>query len=158
MAELDFLCDQLRRIHEGPAWHGPSLREALDGLTIEQANHRPLPGVHSIADLVHHVAAWEGEVERRITGHASGMPAEGNFPAEGTRVDAEQWKILRERLDARCASMLSTLRTFDAARLSEILPTATDERVSIRGMLNGLVQHNAYHAGQMVLLRRAQGA
>jgi len=158
MAELDFVCDQLRRIHEGPAWHGPSLREALDGLTLEHANHRPLPGVHSIADLVHHVAAWEGEVERRITGHASGMPEEGDFPPPGTRVDAEQWNALRKRLDARCASMLSTLRAFDPARLSELLPTATAERVSIRGMLNGLVQHNAYHAGQMVLLRRAQGA
>jgi uncharacterized damage-inducible protein DinB len=158
MAELDFICDQLRRIHEGPAWHGPSLREALEGLTAEQANHRPMPGVHSIADLTHHVAAWEGEVERRITGHESGMPAEGDFPADGTRLDAAQWKALRERLDARCASMLSTVQALDPARLKDLLPTATTERVSVRGMLNGLVQHNAYHAGQIVLLRRAQGA
>ena len=158
MAELEFLCDQLRRIHEGPAWHGPSLREAIEGLSAEQANYRPLSGVHSIGDLTHHVAAWEGEVERRITGHASGMPQEGNFPAEGTRLNADEWKALCARLDARCASMLSMLRSFDAARLSEILPTVEAEPVSIRGMLNGLVQHNAYHAGQMVLLRRAQGA
>ena len=147
MAELDFLSDQLQRIHDGPAWHGPSLREALEGLTSEQANYRPMPGVHSIADLTHHVAAWEGEVERRVTGHESGTPAEGDFPAEGTRVDDNQWTALRQRLDERRDSMLATLRSLDPARLKDMLPTATAERVSIRGMLNGLVQHNAYHAG-----------
>ena len=42
MSEVKRIADQLERAFEGGAWHGPSVREVLDGVTAEQALSRPL--------------------------------------------------------------------------------------------------------------------
>jgi hypothetical protein len=54
--ELARLEEQLQRSFEGEAWHGPSLRETLDGVTAEEASRHPIPGAHSIWELVLHLA------------------------------------------------------------------------------------------------------
>src|SRR6267378_3569421 len=38
MKETDRIVDQLRRAYEGEAWHGPSVREVLEGVTASQAS------------------------------------------------------------------------------------------------------------------------
>src|SRR5437879_1774677 len=59
MTEVERILDQLKRAYEGNAWHGPSVREALEGITAEQATKRPLANAHSIWELAHHIAVWE---------------------------------------------------------------------------------------------------
>ncbi len=54
--ELERLESQLKRSFEGPAWHGPSVLEALEGLTPEAAQAHPVPGAHSVWELVLHLA------------------------------------------------------------------------------------------------------
>ena len=162
MAELSFLIDQLRRIYEGEAWHGPSLRDALSGLSATQAAARPLPHSHSIGELTHHVTAWIGEVTRRLQGGPPAMPVDGDFPPPGTSLTETEWSALLARLAERQASLLAAAAAFGSDRLGEKIgatvsaPLGTG--VSYRGMLYGLVQHTAYHAGQIMLLRRAIGA
>src|SRR6266446_10069546 len=68
MTEIDRILDQLKRAFEGNAWHGPSVREVLEGVTAEQAVARPLPGGHTIWELTHHIAVWEGAGRRRLEG------------------------------------------------------------------------------------------
>ena len=52
MTEIERILDQLKRAYEGDAWHGPSVREALAGVTaaavvfgimvrISAPDHRP---------------------------------------------------------------------------------------------------------------------
>ena len=68
MTEIERILDQLRRAYEGEAWHGPSVREVLAGVTAEQARERPLANAHSIWELVHHIAVWESVGRRRLEG------------------------------------------------------------------------------------------
>jgi hypothetical protein len=69
MTEIERILDQLKRAYEGGAWHGPSVREALVGVTAQQAHARPLPNAHSIWELVHHIAVWEIVGRRRLEGY-----------------------------------------------------------------------------------------
>ena len=48
MTTIERLVDQLKRSAEGDAWHGPSVREALDGVTAADAFAHPIAGAHSI--------------------------------------------------------------------------------------------------------------
>ena len=66
------LAEQVEGALSGPAWHGASLEENLRGLTPEQAAARPVPGAHSIWELVLHITAWAGEVTRRLAGAEPG--------------------------------------------------------------------------------------
>jgi len=65
---LASLSDDLARSVAGDPWHGPSLGTLLDDLTETEAASHPIPGAHSIAELVLHVAAWMDEVARRLAG------------------------------------------------------------------------------------------
>ncbi|MBK6315515.1 MAG: DinB family protein [Blastocatellia bacterium] len=66
MKHVSVIANQVRRVYGGDAWHGPSLREALDGVTAEQAAARPIGETHSIAELVAHIGGWSDLVRRRI--------------------------------------------------------------------------------------------
>ncbi|HKI45763.1 MAG TPA: DinB family protein [Balneolales bacterium] len=54
--------EELLRLVNGDAWHGPSLRELLDGLSVEQALAHPLKGRHSIWEIVNHITVWHNAV------------------------------------------------------------------------------------------------
>jgi uncharacterized damage-inducible protein DinB len=154
---LSALTADLRRIYEGNAWHGPSVLDAIDGVTADQAAKRPLAGAHSIYELTHHVAAWIGEVTSRLQGNAPGMPADGDFPPTDLRVDNTAWSDVRARLERRQAELLEALSSFDEHRLDEPVDPrnkGVDGPVTYRALLSGLAQHSAYHAGQIVVLKK----
>ncbi|MEO8434232.1 MAG: hypothetical protein ABI596_05010 [Pyrinomonadaceae bacterium] len=51
MTETERILDQLERVYEGEAWHSPSVRETLEGVSAEKAAARTVPGAHSIWEL-----------------------------------------------------------------------------------------------------------
>lgn len=154
----EFLAEQIRLAHGGPAWHGPSVAENLEGLTAGQAAARPVPGAHSIWEIVLHATAWTNEVRRRLQGQAPREPAEGDWPEVGT-VSDERWARARASLREAHVALAETVRAFPASRWHD---RVGDERnaplgtgVSFAGMVAGLLQHDGYHGGQVGLLRRA---
>jgi uncharacterized damage-inducible protein DinB len=162
MTELQFLIDQLHRMYEGGAWHGPSLREALDGVSFELATKRLGQSSHSIFDLVHHMAAWIGEVHARLKGRSPQLPDNGDFPTRAGVPTEGDWNTVRQHLDTQHATLLADLEFLNPARLQDTIgasasgPLGTER--PLLSVLHGLVQHNAYHIGQIVLIRRALGA
>jgi uncharacterized damage-inducible protein DinB len=158
MTETDRVLDQLNRMYAGNAWHGPSLTEALADVSAAQAAARPLAGGHTIFELTHHVAAWIGEVHDRLSGKAPGSPADGDFPPPDERVDDAAWRRVRERLEIRHRALMQAVGRFDPSRLDQpVDPAKAEDGGTFYQLLHGLVQHNAYHAGQMMLLKRGMG-
>jgi uncharacterized damage-inducible protein DinB len=157
---IDSLVADLRRIYEGNAWHGPAVLDAIQDVTAAQAASRPIAGAHTIYELTHHIAAWIGETTSRLQGNTPGMPADGDFPPRSFTVDDVSWSDVRARLERRQAELLETVASFDASRLDEAVSPQNrgkDGPVTYRALLSGLAQHSAYHAGQIVLLRKALG-
>jgi len=159
---IEPLLGDLRRIYEGNAWHGPSVLEALSDVSALQAAARPLRNSHSIYELTHHIAAWIGETTSRLQGKPPGNPADGDFPPRATTVDQAAWAEVRARLARRQAELMETVAGFDPARLDQAFDPKNRNDVSgpvsYRALLSGLAQHSAYHAGQIVLLRKALGS
>ena len=155
---LDPLLADLRRIYEGNAWHGPSVQEALQDVTTAQAAARLVPDAHTIFELTHHIGAWIGETTSRLQGNPPGSPADGDFPPRSTSVDDAAWADVLALLERRQAELLETVSGFDADRLDDVVsPTDrkdSDGPVTYRALLSGVAQHSAYHAGQIVLLKK----
>jgi len=150
---------EVRRMYVGNAWHGPAVLEALEGVTATQAAARPIAGAHSIHELTHHMAAWIGEAMSRIRGNPPGDPADGNFPPRGVPVDDAAWDAARDLLARRQAEFVDLVSAFDPARLEDpVDPSMSPDPEHPRtysALIHGVVQHNAYHTGQVILLRRA---
>ena len=168
MTSLDRLLDTLRRSYDGEAWHGPALAEALAGLDAGDAGRRPIPGAHSPWELLLHLTAWTHEVTRRLHGAVPALPPEGDWPAVPELTGAARagaWDDARSALDAARDALLVAVAALDPTRLDERLPppvgdeqgsdAALGVRHTVHGMVVGLAEHNAYHGGQLVLLRRA---
>jgi uncharacterized damage-inducible protein DinB len=154
MREVERIADQLKRAHEGGAWHGPSVRELLDGVTAGQAEARPFDGAHSIRELVEHMEAWERAILRRL----GGDPAQIYNTEEdwGPRRDVgeDAWREARRRLAETDLALREALLRLDDAQLDEPILAGMSSRYA---SLHGAVQHTLYHAGQIALVKRALG-
>ena len=146
------LADQLERSVRGGAWHGPALLPALEGITAGEALARPVAGAHTIHELVWHSAFWIDVARERLLGlPAKPLLPESDWPAAGEATTAG-WEAARARLEQAHRGLHAELHALPDARLDD--PVSGSDP-TMRGLLLGLVQHNAYHAGQIVLLRRA---
>ncbi len=151
MTEVERIADQLRRAHEGEAWHGPPLKQILDGITAEQAARRPIAQAHSIWELTLHIAAWESIVRRRLAGEAVEATPEQDWPpVRGTSDTA--WKQALADLDRGHQQLRQAIA---ALRDDQLRQKVVGQKYSTYGMLHGLIQHDLYHAGQIALLKKA---
>jgi uncharacterized damage-inducible protein DinB len=157
VSEGDRLIDQLKRAHDGDPWHGSPIKEILKGVTAEQAAKRPPNGTHSIWELVLHATGWRNEVARRASGAPAQEPEAGDWPNVGDPTP-QRWTEALAALDASHARLVDVVRGMTEAQLQQ--PT-NDPRnrelgtgVSYYELFHGIVQHDAYHAGQIAILKK----
>ncbi len=70
-----------------------------------------------------------------------------------------EWSRAKEALSEAHRDLLAAIESQPAARWDEPIGTTRDPALgsglSVLGMLVGLAQHDAYHIGQIAMLRRA---
>jgi uncharacterized damage-inducible protein DinB len=147
--EIGRIVEQLKQAHEGEAWHGPSLREALDGVTARQAAARPIAAGHSIWEIVHHVRFVEESVRAHLTGEAA--PQGSDWPATG-ETSEKAWRAALDGLAATRQALRDAAARLPESRLHENVPGASHSHWH---ELLGVLHHDLYHAGQISLLRKA---
>jgi uncharacterized damage-inducible protein DinB len=156
MSEVSRLVDQLERVVESGPWHGDAVVTILDDVTFAQADRAPQDGAHSIREIVRHMTSWTKEVHRRMNGELAGEPEGGDWPAAaGATEDA--WRAERAALETAHRALIADLRAMDDEQLQTPIRDARfkDEKGVTRYiLLHGLVQHHAYHSGQIALLKR----
>ena len=157
MSEIARIVDELEREHSGEPWHGSPLREILEGIDHQQAARKPIPGAHSIWELVLHIISWKNEVRRRAGGAPAAEPIEGDWPAPPAAT-AESWRATLDALDASHRALAAAITALPEDNL--FAPTndprdrETGAGVSRYVLLHGIVQHDVYHAGQIALLKK----
>jgi uncharacterized damage-inducible protein DinB len=153
MTEIERILDQLKRAYEGEAWHGPSVRAVLAGITAEQAHARPLQNAHSIWELVHHIAVWENVGRRRLTGDRA--PIDISSPEDWPPADDQSeagWEQSKAALDRGHQALVEAIASVPESRLGEPI---FDGMSTVYVTLHGVVQHDLYHAGQIAMLKKA---
>jgi uncharacterized damage-inducible protein DinB len=152
MSEVKRIADQLHRAYTGPAWHGPALAEILAGVTPEAAAQRPIPGAHTIWEIVLHISVWISIAARRVAGtEMVTPPPDQDWPAAPAPSEAT-WRQTLDSLAAAQHDLEATILRLTDDRLREWVPAETS--YTVYTLLHGVVQHNLYHAGQIALLKR----
>ena len=153
MSEAARIADQLRRAFDGAAWHGDSLFEILKGVTAAQAASRPVANAHSIWELVLHIAAWDGAVRRRMTGVAAKVSPAKNFPPV-TETSEAAWAKTLEHVRQVHQELVEAVEKFPSKSLNKQVPGKKGAHYNFYYMLQGVVHHELYHAGQIALLKK----
>lgn len=157
-SQTSFLVDQLERGHGNDPWHGPSRASLLADVTVDEAKVRPASSVHSIWELVLHMTAWTREVARRLEGHMASEPEMGDWPPLPGTPDERAWRATLAALDAAHEHLRDKVRGLDPARLTTRVGDARNAPLgtgmTFEQTINGLVQHDAYHSGQIALVKK----
>jgi uncharacterized damage-inducible protein DinB len=143
----------IRRSVEGHAWHGPSVKESIAGLSAAQAAWSPAPNLHSAWKLILHLTAWMEEVTERLQGRHHNEPLRGDFPGTGD-ITEENWGKAQEDLETALKGLLAALEQFPDERLMERTVTEKGPGLPYFDVLAGVAEHNTYHAGQIVMMGR----
>jgi uncharacterized damage-inducible protein DinB len=123
---------------------------ALDGLTPEQAVTRLEGWPYSVAEVVAHMLFWQRHDHATIeTGSEPDVPAGADWPA----VTEEDWPRLKDEFLASLEGSRKIARDSEALERPILGGKFT---VGLR--LVWFTGHNAYHLGQVVMMRRMLGA
>lgn len=148
--ETESLADQIKRAYWGESWHGPSVREVLADVSAEDAAAHPIAGAHSIWEIVLHVTGGYRLVLSRVRGETVHLSDDAEWPTV-PKVSGEAWRAIRETQDELNRELESAVRAFPVERLSEPLGSG----FSAFTQFAGAPQHDLYHAGQIVMLKKA---
>lgn len=130
-----------------------ALRAAALGVTDEQARLTPTASTLSLGGLMKHCARTE---RRWVVAGIAGQPLPGLWPPEDWPADfrLEADETLAGVLDYYAETAVLTEQIV-AAAADLGMPTANDERVSVRWVLLHLIKETARHAGHADIVRES---
>lgn len=135
----------------GPAWHGPSLKVALRGVTAAEACWRLAPGRNTIWELLLHAAYTKHVVLGRLAGRTDRFARplrKAWWPVTPDAADEGAWRRDRALLESSHRALLDAVKRASAAAL------ARGVRRPLIEQLGGAALHDTYHGGQISLLRK----
>ena len=151
MTEIERIREQLKRAFEGSAWHGPSVMEVLNDVTAHQAASRVFPGAHTIWELALHIGAWEGACLTRLHGERAELTDAEDWPAVIETTESA-WQRCKSNLVDGNLKLRDAIASLDERRLDEPILSGMP---SVYITVQGVVQHDLYHAGQIAILKKA---
>ena len=135
-------------------WHGgPTPLGALRGVTAEQARWKPSARRKSIWILTLHIAYWNYAVRRLLEGAPRGGFPRGrsNWP-EPERFDERSWADDVALLREEHRRLVRAATAVDPAVLARRPPGS--KRWTYGELIIGIAMHDAYHTGQIQLMKR----
>ncbi len=157
MPEIERIARSIEATVSGPMWHGSAIVELLDGVTAADAASHPIAGAHSIWEVVLHVGMWAEIVERRLAfgprDDTLDDRTDADWPPVPARLTEAAWGKARKSMLDKHLRLAAAVRALDPALLDK---RVSGRDYSARTMLHGVVEHGAYHGGQIDLLTRAR--
>ncbi len=123
---------------------------ALDGLSREQANWRPVEGANSIAVLATHMPANIREV---LLGVVMGQPVVRDREAEFESGDRDP-EALQSSWVALRTEVIAAFEPLSSAALDDLREHPRRGAIPVREILLVVARHAAEHAGQAELTRQ----
>jgi uncharacterized damage-inducible protein DinB len=137
------LLELLHSTHDRAEWFVPA-STAVEGLTAEQASWTDGKN-HSVGQLVSHLVFWD----RRNLEKFKGQPQDkysGNND-DTFNFDPRKWDETRRELDEVMTEWEKAVASADDAKLKDWYLT-----------IARIGTHNAYHIGEIVMVRKEQGS
>jgi uncharacterized damage-inducible protein DinB len=155
MTTSEKLQQELEKVLSGRPWYGTGIYDTIGKVSFEAAYEKPPGSVHNIAEIVLHMVAWTEEVMDRMNGMTAGVPSSGDWPETG-KPDEQKWQNYVDDLKLVNVNLIGIIQNFPEEQWDEPIDDQRGDRpvVTYEALINGLIQHHIYHAGQIALLNR----
>ena len=154
MKYTDRLADLFRNAHDGTTWHGQSVTKVLQNISTKQAAAKPIPNSHSIWDYVLHIVNWRVYATRNLKENTPYL-VDLNTDLDWTPItdfSEAAWKKALEQFHQSALELEAAIREMGEEQLFEKIVTGSKNSCYIT--LHGVIQHDIYHSGQIMLLKK----
>ncbi len=154
--QINAIISNLTEVFEGEPWYGTSVMKKLETIDWQTVNEKKY-GTKSIAVLLGHMISWRVFVLKKLQGdEAFAIQIDNHADWPNIHItSANEWGELLEELMATQRMLLSLLANHADALLEQKVPGKND---TFRFLLEGIVQHDVYHLGQIALLNAMLGS
>jgi hypothetical protein len=144
------MAKHFREVHFGGNWTTVNLKEALDGITWQQAVTQ-LHSFNSIAALVYHVNYYVSAVKKVFEGEHLDASDKYSFGLPSITSEKD-WKNLLDKVWADAESFASLVKKLPEHKMGEIF---VDEKYgTYYRNIHGIIEHTHYHLGQITLIKK----
>ena len=149
--KLNFYIAQFAAMYDGQPWYGDSICQVLESISPAKSYRQPTQGAHSIAQLVSHMVYWRLALIKRLEGdtdYKPSMKSEDNWKSN-MQLKKMGWKNLKKSLEGSQTKLLSLL----SKQNDNLLKKKYSEKATFLDLINGILQHDLYHTGQVAYLK-----
>ncbi len=150
--QLSGFIDQMKGFYKGNNWVGVGAEEKLKSIDFQKAVSQAINGKHTIYQILEHMLAWRTLLLQRLKGNNE-FDIEQNGPEDWslkTPVSPEDWQKLKQTFHQSQQDLIEALLKHDDRLLDQNVPT---RHYDFRYLINGVIQHDFYHLGQINLLK-----
>ncbi|MCB0649572.1 MAG: DinB family protein [Saprospiraceae bacterium] len=148
--EKEQLISLFSKLYDGYPWLAVNFEDTIMGLDYQKAFAHPLASCNSIWELVRHLIEWKKNVMLRLKDQVIKTP-EHNYIMIVENPNEESWQSTLAEWRALNGEWLDFLKHYDFGKLGAVYP---NNKMTYFEHIHGVLQHEAYHLGQMVLLAK----
>lgn len=149
--ELQSIIHNLERVNSGTPWFGRPVYEILDEIDPAIVYKKPNKQ-HSLADLLYHMITWADFSLHRIKGDKEkDMAAFEKLDWRKIDPKVHTWEKGLKEFKRIHIEIVELLNQKDDSFLKEVVDY---RNYNFRFLLNGLIQHNIYHLGQVAYVKK----
>ena len=151
----DILLDQLAACHDDESWFKSS-KTILDDLTVAQATRKIEGNPHSIWEIANHLIYWNEVWLTRFINEDSfemrNIQNEKTFELDHLQINEENWRKTIRQLSKGFSEWRKVITNCEISKLERKIPSYFN--APWWNVVSNLCIHNAYHIGQMMLLKK----
>jgi hypothetical protein len=147
--EINRILKLFADLQHGECWIGVNFRTALHGVNAEKAGHSVSYNANNIWQLVSHIIYWRTTVVNRLTGSLNPPPFQ-DFLLPG-ELNEENWKQTMHDFESAYHLLRIAIRGLKEDNLDHPSPIEGQTHYQL---IMGCLQHDAYHLGQLMLLKK----
>jgi len=151
---IENIITQLREIQEGKNWVGTNFEKRLDVIHEHEAFIRPLPDLHSVAEIISHLTVWRKETILKIkTGKGSITEDSEQNWLPNDKLREIGWRKIRTEYGKSLSEVIELLKLKQDSFLEEkYYDTDFKDYYEYRFVIHGMLHHDIYHLGQLGII------
>jgi len=151
---IENIVGQLEEIQQGKPWIGSTYQKKLNQVNEDEYFKRPIQDLHSVAEIISHLTLWRSEAILKIkTGKGSKTDdCEENW-LNNDKLKLIGWDKIKSSYYKTKSELIELLRSkTDDFLDQEYFDTDFKGYFTYNWLLNGMLQHDAYHLGQIGII------